>query len=118
MAMILVAEDNDVLRLAICEQLKRIGMEVHEASTGLEAVEHAKGGCCRVILIDVMMPGMTGLEAIELIRQQNNQENIIVMTAGETTREEALKAGADDFIRKPILRDQLDYVVRQYAIHL
>lgn len=113
---VLVVEDNDVLRGAIREQLKRIGLTVHEACDGQEAIEHARLGCCRVILIDIMMPVMTGLEAIKEIRQHSIlAEKIVVMTAGETTRKEALDAGADDFIKKPIMREQLEYVVSRYG---
>ncbi len=112
---ILVVDDNHILRGAICEQLKRIGLVVHEACDGKEAIEHAKLGCCRVILMDVMMPVMTGLEAIRAIRQSKMDQSIVVMTAGETTRTQALNAGADDFIEKPIMREQLDYVVAQYG---
>lgn len=112
---ILVVEDNDVLRSAICYQLKSLGLTTHEARDGKEAIAHARLDCCNLILMDVMMPEVTGLEATRIIKQDANKLTIVVMTAGETTREEAIQAGADDFIAKPILRQHLDYVVSQYG---
>ncbi|HDK38508.1 MAG TPA: hybrid sensor histidine kinase/response regulator, partial [Thiolapillus brandeum] len=91
--------------------LARMGFEVDVAHDGFEAVEAAKGGRYRAILMDCQMPGMDGFEATRRIRgwektTKADRSLIIAVTANtmEGDRERCLKAGMDDYIAKPIKR--------------
>ena len=101
---ILIAEDHFDSREALRALLEAFGYDVVEAMNGCQAVEAARANRPGLILMDVMMPVMDGFEAIRLIRQgdQTNDIPIIALTAMEGARELALHAGADDYVGKPI----------------
>ena len=109
--MILVVEDDDTLRLLATKQLAKLGFTGHSAADGSEAVEKNKAVPYSLILMDVQMPKMDGLEATTAIRKleqfkHDRRVPIIAMTANPD-RERCLKAGMDDFIFKPVLLAQL-----------
>lgn len=113
---ILVAEDNE-LNMEIAEfLLTNAGAEIIRASNGKEAVEaFAKSGVgeVNVILMDIMMPVMDGLEATREIRTMNRSDAsavvIIAMTANAFAEDKskALKAGMDDYLTKPLESEKL-----------
>ena len=108
---ILIVEDEDKLRRVIQLQLQSKGFEVDQAGAaedGLRLVEGAD-----LILTDLRLPGMDGLELIHRIRRQNSRIPIIVMTAFGTVENavEAMKAGALDFLPKPFSMDHLMAVI-------
>ncbi|HLJ46820.1 MAG TPA: sigma-54 dependent transcriptional regulator [Bryobacteraceae bacterium] len=110
-ARILVVEDEERLRRVVELQLKGAGFEVDQAGTAEAAVKLADSA--DLILTDLKLPGMTGLELIEQIRRQNSQIPVIVMTAFSTVDNavEAMKKGAVDFLPKPFSLDHLMAVV-------
>lgn len=79
---ILVADDYDSLRRMIANYLTRCGHEVVEAADGLEAVEASVDSRFDVAILDVFMPGMSGLEAAGRIRSMQPETRIIAMTGG------------------------------------
>ncbi|PYS39357.1 MAG: hybrid sensor histidine kinase/response regulator [Acidobacteria bacterium] len=105
---ILLAEDNPVNQKVAVRLLERRGHTVEVACTGLEAVTAAARSNFDVILMDVQMPEMGGLEATALIRQRErntgNHVPIVAMTAHAMSgdRERCLEAGMDDYLPKPI----------------
>ncbi|MFH0803358.1 MAG: response regulator [bacterium] len=109
---ILIVDDNELnreLALAILEQL---GYHADVAENGYEAVQAVKRQPCDVVLMDVEMPEMDGIEATRVIRREletASQPSIIAMTAADIQddRERCLKAGMNDYISKPIIVQQL-----------
>jgi CheY-like chemotaxis protein len=108
---ILLAEDNVVNQKLALRLLDQMGYRADLASNGLEAIESLRRQIYDVILMDVQMPDMDGLEATRQIRHltTTTQPHIIAMTANamEGDREMCLAAGMDDYISKPIRVNQL-----------
>ncbi len=108
---VLVVEDEDKLRRTLELQLLDSGFDVEKASTAEEAlplIDRAD-----LILTDFKLPGMTGLEMLQIIRRMDSRVPVIVMTAYGTVENavEAMKAGAVDFLLKPFSLDDLVTVV-------
>ncbi|MCP2728685.1 response regulator [Limnofasciculus baicalensis] len=109
---ILLAEDNIVNQKVAIMQLKRLGYNVDIAANGIEVLEALKRQCYDVVLMDVQMPELDGLETSRHIRNnfpEDNQPYIIAVTANamEEDRQECLQAGMNDFIRKPFKVEDL-----------
>jgi signal transduction histidine kinase/CheY-like chemotaxis protein len=109
---ILVAEDNDVNQILIDAVLTRMGHVVHLVANGLLAVEAVRGGDYDLVLMDLQMPAMDGVEAAQAIRALGDGRAaipIIAMTANafEEDRQACLAAGMDDYLSKPIDVEQL-----------
>jgi len=102
---LLVDDEPDILEI-VGYNLKSEGYQVFTAENGQEAVKTAKKITPHLILLDIMMPEMDGIEACEKIRKINSLENVIIsfLTArGEDYSQVAgFEAGADDYITKPI----------------
>jgi len=107
---ILLAEDNVVNQKLAMRLLQQMGYRADLASNGIEAVESASRQPYDVILMDVQMPEMDGLEASRrIVASGAGRPRIIAMTANamQGDREMCLAAGMDDYITKPIRVDQL-----------
>ncbi len=110
---ILVVDDNPVNQLLAVKTLERVGYHVDLAYNGLEAIEAAESGLYDIILMDVQMPIMDGMEATKKIRQSSSPKvrsvPIIALTANAMTgdREKYLNCGMNDYVSKPIERDDL-----------
>ena len=101
---VLLAEDNDINQIVATEILKMKGIAVDVASNGLEAVDMARSGAYDVILMDIQMPELDGIEATRRIRAFLPDIPIIAMTAHtmKGDAEKCLEAGMQDHIAKPI----------------
>ena len=108
---ILIAEDEGVSRIVLGTKLKELGHEVVEARDGTEAWSIFQEEAPRIIVTDWMMPGMDGGELCQLVRTRRDQPYtyIIVLTSlsGKGSYMEAMDAGADDFLTKPVDMDEL-----------
>lgn len=117
-ANILVAEDNLINQLVIQKTLNRLGYQPRIVDNGHKVLEAIKGEFYEIILMDVQMPEMDGLEATRQIRQGNEpQPAIIAMTANamESDREECLSAGMNDYISKPLSIEILKEKLKKWA---
>ncbi len=105
---ILLAEDEAALRDFISRNLRARGFEVLEASNGLEAIAVWERDDPHLLILDIMMPRMDGLEVCRRVREHSNVP-IIVLTAldGETDKVTALDLGADDYLTKPFGVEEL-----------
>ena len=106
MKKILVAEDNDSNYILMTYILKK-HYEYDRARNGQEAVEMVKNGQFDLVLMDIKMPVMDGLEATKQIKQLDRDLPIIAVTANafDSDRQLAFDAGCDDFLAKPISSD-------------
>ena len=108
---VLIVEDNDTVRFLTTRQISVLGFTFETAVNGKEAVERYRNDAYDVILMDIMMPEMTGLEATRQIRKIEQEKGaghipIIAMTAyGE--RSECLESGMDDYLFKPVKLEDL-----------
>ena len=103
-ARILLVEDNDLNRMVAQNSLQYFNCKVVEAENGLEAVEILKTNEFDIILMDIQMPEMDGIEATKVIRNKLNIKTpIIALTANafKTEIEKCRKAGMDDYVTKP-----------------
>lgn len=102
---LLVDDEPDILEI-VGYNLKNEGYQVYTASNGLEAIKQAKKVQPHLILLDIMMPEMDGIETCEKIRKEKSLESVVIafLTArGEDYSQMAgFDAGADDYITKPI----------------
>lgn len=103
---ILIAEDNPENREMLMRRLERRGYQVHPAENGAEAVEQAKAWGPDLILMDISMPVMSGIEATRALRQwpEGRGLKIVALTAHamESARRECMDAGCDGFATKPV----------------
>jgi two-component system, sensor histidine kinase and response regulator len=114
---VLVVEDNDAVRDAMCRLLKHHGMAVDHADSGLTALEKLKDQHYDVMLVDVEMPDMGGIELAETLRQMNQLNlKIIGVSAGAVgdDRQACLNAGMNDHLAKPFKGDHMLDKIRQH----
>jgi PAS domain S-box-containing protein len=114
---VLVVDDELNIREGSQRILSRAGFDVLIASTGLEALDLLDSQIVPIILLDLKMPGMDGMEVLKRIRQLDETILVIVITGFATveTAIEAMKQGAYDFIPKPFEPEQLRIVVNRAA---
>jgi two-component system KDP operon response regulator KdpE len=120
---ILIVDDEPALRRALSAALAAVGFQVQEASCGEEAVEALTRRARSLVLLDINMPGMGGLEACRRLRAVSRDVGIVMVTVrdSEDDKVRALEAGADDFVTKPYrLRElvaRLRAVLRRVESH-
>jgi len=113
---VLLAEDNKDNQQLISLLIRRSGASVTLAGNGQEAVELAQAADYDLVLMDLQMPVMGGLEAIELLRLTGFDGPVLVLTANvsETDRLQAQAAGGDGFLTKPIVQEEFFAALEQY----
>jgi len=110
---ILLAEDNAVNQKVALKLLENLGYEADLARDGLEALEMAARESYGLILMDIQMPRMDGLEAMRQLRQRGHQGPILALTALAGQEDEAAcrRAGADEFMSKPLHPERLQQMI-------
>ena len=113
-ARILVIDDEAEIRRSLRMILEYEGYEVAEAGSGPEGVALAEKEAPDLVFLDVKMPGMDGLEALQRIRAQNDTLPVVIISGHGTvsTAVEATKAGAFDFIEKPLASERVLLTIR------
>lgn len=114
-ARILVVDDEESIREFFEIMLKREGYQVLSASNGMEALETLKKQTADLIISDIQMPEMSGMELLTKVKEADPEAVLIMVTAfGSTeTAVEAMKLGAYDYIQKPFKIDEVKIVIRQ-----
>ncbi len=119
MKRVLVVDDEGGARSALTELLREEGYEVRSAGDGFKALGRIDGWIPDVLITDLKMPGMDGIELMEKIREQVEQLPVIVMTAFGSVESavDAIHQGADDYLTKPLHLGQLLVVLGRVLEH-
>jgi len=112
---ILVVDDEINIRNAMVTVLEKRGHQVRAAATGEEAMQQLEGNPAQLVLTDLRMPGMGGLEFLRRLKSAWPETEVVVMTAYGSidTAVEAMRAGAYDYLTKPIDRERFPLVVEK-----
>ena len=115
MARILFVDDEPAIRLVLQDTLERFGHSPVGAASVPEALGALQEGNIDLVMTDYRMPGLSGLEFLELLREQGQQIPVIILTGYATIEQAvaAIKAGASDYITKPLQPEQLEHAVTQ-----
>ncbi len=117
---LLVAEDNPINQKVVVRQLETLGLEAHVVADGREALDALSHAHYDVVLMDVQMPEMDGLEATRRLRRMlppDDQPYVIALTANATREDEVIciAAGMDAYLAKPLRRTKLAEALRAGA---
>ncbi len=106
---ILLAEDQKDLNNLLAQRLRRENYSVDACYNGQEALEYMEGAQYDAVIMDIMMPKMSGLEALKVIRSKKNYVPVLLLTAMDSVadRVRGLDAGADDYLVKPFAFEEL-----------
>ncbi|MDO5062389.1 MAG: response regulator [Peptostreptococcaceae bacterium] len=116
MAKILVVDDAAFMRMMVKDTLTKNGYsDLYEAADGAQAVEMYNEVKPDLVIMDITMPNMDGLEALKAIKGQNPQAQVVMCSAmgQEAMVIDAIKSGAKDFIVKPFKPDRIIKTVEQ-----
>ena len=100
---LLIVDDEDALRMILHDELQQHGFDTETAEDGVMALEKLKNQFFNVVVLDIRMPNMNGMEVLKTIREQNLADKVIMLTAVDELKvaQESLKLGANDFMTKP-----------------
>ncbi|WP_207683191.1 response regulator [Desulfonema magnum] len=113
---ILIVDDNPFNRELLKEILESEGFFSEEAPNGKEAIRRMRDSAFKLILMDLLMPGMDGFETIRRIRRMGIKTPIIIVSAMDSKedRQRCLEAGGNDFLPKPIDAEKVKALIEQY----
>ena len=111
---ILLAEDDRVLADGLCRSLRQAGYAVDHVSNGTDADAALAANAFDLLILDLGLPRMSGLEVLKRLRARNTATAVLILTAADTVeqRVRGLDLGADDFMAKPFALDELEARVR------
>ena len=106
---LLLVEDSSRLRRSLVQGLKRAGYTVDETGNGKEGLWKAQSEKYDLLILDIMLPEMSGLEILRALRAGNVQTHVLFLTARDTVEDRVagLQAGADDYLVKPFALAEL-----------
>ncbi len=106
---ILVVEDERGLNRVLTKHLKNNGYSVDSCENGRDAIEYLDLAAYDLILLDVMLPGMSGWDILRYIREKNMDTSVLMLTALDSTEDKVkgLDGGADDYLTKPFALEEL-----------
>jgi two-component system nitrogen regulation response regulator GlnG len=112
---ILVADDEESMRWVLSKALKRKGFDVDLAHDGRQALELIKDNCYDLAILDIKMPGISGLDLLDKVQESKKDLLVVIMTAEASMRNavEAMKRGAYDYITKPFDLDVIDAIIEK-----
>ncbi|MEL7500220.1 MAG: sigma-54 dependent transcriptional regulator [Planctomycetota bacterium] len=112
---LLLVDDETDFRESACRYLKRLGFRVDEAEDGEEALNVTVNRKFDVVVLDIHMPGLNGIEVLKKLMERESPPKVIMLTGGGTIEHavEAIKQGAYDFLTKPTKLDDLARLVKR-----
>lgn len=110
---VLIVDDEKNIRLTLKKALEKLELEIETAVSGEEALELLTKGGLALVLLDLRLPGMDGMEVLKRMREMNYMTKVIIITAHGTVENavEAMKLGAVDFIQKPFIAEEIRMLV-------
>ena len=110
---LLIVDDDSDMRLLLAEYFRRLGFEVEERESGSAALEPAMAGRFDCFILDVSMPGISGIELLKRVRSRGVQTPALFLTAHDDLdyKVAGFEAGADDYLAKPFSPRELEYRV-------
>ncbi len=113
---ILIIEDEKSLSMALEELLKCEGFMVDTAFNGIDGLDSALSGVYDIIILDITLPKMNGIEILKEIRSKSITSSVLMLTAKSETEDKirGLKTGADDYLTKPFDTDE--FIARVWAL--
>lgn len=117
-ASVLVVDDESFIRQILSRIVSREGYQVHQASNGKDALKSLAETPCRIVISDIKMPNMDGIELLSRIKANYSDVCVILITAyaGEYSAQDALLAGADAFITKPFKNVEIAETLRKVLV--
>src|SRR5690606_6556507 len=120
---ILLVEDNVINQMVATRMLNRLGYRPDIAANGNEAVDAVKNIKYDIVLMDILMPELDGLEASKIIKKEVAPENkpvLIAMTANAMVgdRENYIQAGMDDYISKPVSIEAIKMLLEKWSANI
>jgi two-component system, OmpR family, response regulator TctD len=114
---VLLVEDDPSMQTALRRALQRRGMEVDVCGDGRAALDAWKAAAPEVVVLDLTLPGLDGLEVLEQARREHISTPVLILTARGTVGDRiiGLNTGADDYLPKPFDLDELEARVRALA---
>ena len=115
---ILVVEDDPAEREGVVELLRLWGYDARAVSSGIEALRELLSSAFDLVVSDVRMPNMSGIELLKRLRQQFHPVSCIIISGedNETNELEAMRLGARSFLKKPVYPDQLSTAIRRCLV--
>ncbi|HED05623.1 MAG TPA: sigma-54-dependent Fis family transcriptional regulator [Ignavibacteria bacterium] len=115
MAKILIIDDDQSIRDTLTNYLKKKNFEIFSAKDGIEGFDKIKKHRPDLVISDIRMPGINGLELLKMIREFDNRINVIIMTAFDDMQStiKAMQEGAYDFIEKPLELERLKTSIKR-----
>jgi two-component system response regulator AtoC len=112
---VMVVDDNKMFRDVVADQLNDSNIEAAALSSGEEALQSLGKTDCDVVLLDINMPGISGLDVLRQIRLMEDAPEVIMLTADTSlsTGLEAMRLGAYDYLTKPATLDEIEAVIRK-----
>ncbi len=112
---LLIVDDETDFRQSACRYMKRIGFRVDEAEDGEEALNVSTNKKFDVVVMDIHMPGVSGIDALKQLMKRESPPKVIMLTGGGTIENavESIKLGAYDFLTKPAKMDDLARLIKR-----
>jgi DNA-binding NtrC family response regulator len=112
---LIVDDEPDMLKLLGMILRQKTTYEIVTTNNPVEALDMARNGCYDLVITDLKMPGLDGLELLQAVRTCDEDIPVIIMTAYGTieSAEEALRKGAFDFITKPFRKEQILFTIEK-----
>jgi CheY-like chemotaxis protein len=115
MGKLMIVDDNEGVRHLVSRWLERAGFSVSQAKDGAEALDLIKKDPPDIILADIRMPKINGLELARMVKRDLPETKVVLMTAYSSpqTIAQAKREGVDDYLEKPFTQDQVEKTARE-----
>ena len=112
---LLIVDDEDTFRRTIAKRLQKRGISIEEAGSGEECLSILEEKPMDVVVLDVKMPGMNGIEVLRHVRERYPETEVILLTGHASTQDGVggIKAGAFDYLTKPVELEHLLGKIKQ-----
>ncbi len=114
---VMIVDDEKIIRESFFHWFEKSGHRVDTAASGDEALEKMEAVCFDLLLVDIKMPGMSGIDLLERVKKEYPDTSVIIITAYGSIESavEAMKLGATDYLLKPFKPNQLSLVMEKAA---